>query len=301
MTQQLAAVSQAWFELEKPHFEATLAQKLEAMEGVCTELHAAMCHGLLGGGKRLRALLVIAAGKAVGTDAHLLMDTACAVEALHAYSLVHDDLPCMDNDTLRRGKPTCHVEFGETVALLAGDALQATAFQWLLQSRQLPDAVRLAQASVLSQAVGAQGMVSGQAIDWLHVGKGMDWPELKRMHGLKTGQLIVACVSLGCLSNPDSSASVRVGLAQYAESLGLAYQILDDILDVESSSVELGKTSGKDALANKPTSVSCLGLEQAKILLADLKTRALEACRVIDPVARRDLEALVELMTDRRS
>lgn len=290
-----------WFDSARAGLEQALAEKLAEFEGPSPVLNDAMAYALLDGGKRLRAMLVFAAGHAVGTPLSQLSDAACAIEAMHAYSLVHDDLPSMDNDVLRRGKPTCHVKFGEAFALLAGDALQTLSFQWLAESPQGSEQVRMQQIAALAGASGLQGMAAGQAIDLAHVGKAMGLAALEHMHARKTGDLIKASVRMGYVSNPGLSPVQKDGLEAYAHCLGLAYQVIDDILDVESTSDVLGKTSGKDALNNKPTMVSLMGLGQAKQLLARLRTEALAACAVIDPQQRSPLETLVELITNRKS
>ncbi len=297
----LTVPSADWFAQTKQHFEQHLLDKLKQVSGPSSLLNEAMAYGLVDGGKRLRAMLVFAAGHAVDTPQAQLLDAACAIEAMHAYSLVHDDLPCMDNDVLRRGKPTCHVRYGEAFALLAGDALQTTAFQWLAQSSQGNVEVRLNQIAALSVASGLQGMAAGQAIDLEHVGKDMDLVALQSMHARKTGDLIKASVRMGYLSNPVIDPGIQSALEDYADNLGLAYQTIDDILDVESSSEELGKTSGKDALQNKPTVVSLMGLTQAKERLATFRKNALLACGVFSPSQRVPLETLVELITNRTS
>lgn len=294
-------------------FETWLELKMKNLEGVSNELHAAMSYGLLDGGKRLRASLMFATGKALGVKPESLFDAACAIEAIHAYSLVHDDLPSMDNDVLRRGKPTCHVKFGEAMALLAGDALQTTAFQWLAESNLQPPLVRLEQVRILAQASGAQGMANGQAIDLTHVGKSMSLDELTHMHARKTGDLIAASVRLAYCAkefkaedldsgtNAGINADTKANLEQFAKALGLAYQVIDDILDVEASSEVLGKTSGKDALSNKPTIVSLMGLQEAKNLLNTLEQQALQACKHFDEESRSHLVLLTEWITKRKS
>lgn len=291
----------SWFDETRAGLELALASKLEQFKGPSRVLNDAMEYALLDGGKRLRAMLVFAAGHAVGTSVNDLTDAACAIEAMHAYSLVHDDLPSMDNDVLRRGKPTCHVKFGEAFALLAGDALQTAAFQWLAESVQGSVHVRMQQIAALAGASGLQGMAAGQAIDLAHVGKSMDLQSLVNMHARKTGDLITASVRMGYVSNPGLSAVEKNGLEAYAHCLGLAYQVIDDILDVESTSDVLGKTSGKDALNNKPTMVSLMGLSEAKALLAQLREQAFTACEVIAAPRRAPLETLVELITNRKS
>jgi farnesyl diphosphate synthase len=286
-------------------FEKWLELKMKNLHGVSNELHAAMSYGLLDGGKRLRASLMFATGKALGLNPEALFDAACAIEAVHAYSLVHDDLPSMDNDVLRRGKPTCHVKFGEAMALLAGDALQTTAFQWLAESTLQTPLVRLEQVRILAQASGAQGMANGQSIDLTHVGKSMDLDQLTHMHARKTGDLIAASVRLAYCAKEYSteglSSDTKVNLEQFAKALGLAYQVIDDILDVEASSEVLGKTSGKDALSNKPTMVSLMGLQEAKNLLNTLEQQALQACKHFDEESRSHLVLLTEWITKRKS
>lgn len=298
---QPAFLTRPWLDAVREEFERYLEDKISGMTGVSAELHQAMQYALLGGGKRLRACLMFAVGDAMGTAPAALMDAACAMEAMHAYSLVHDDLPCMDNDVLRRGKPTCHVKFGEATALLAGDALQTTAFQWALESSLLADSIRLQQATILAAAAGAQGMANGQAIDLTHVGRPMTLDQLKHMHARKTGDLILAAVRMASASRSGLSSQMQSGLEDYAKTLGLAYQVIDDILDVESTSEQLGKTSGKDALSNKPTMVSLMGLSEAKQLLANLRSTALKACERCGVDERHPMAILVDLITDRKS
>jgi geranylgeranyl pyrophosphate synthase len=290
-----------WMIRVRQRFESVLLNRLLDFSGPSVELNEAVRYALLNGGKRLRALLVYAAGEAVGTPVEQLDDAACAIEALHAYSLVHDDLPCMDNDVLRRGKPTCHVKFGEAIALLAGDALQTAAFHWLAFSSSGSAEARLAQIATLARASGLLGMAAGQAIDLLNVGRAMDFEALQEMHARKTGDLIAASIRLGYLSSNNLDATLIAAFDVLAQALGFAYQIKDDILDVEASSDVLGKTSGKDAANNKPTMVSMLGLEQAKAKLLKLHDEALSACVELDASKRAPLEMLVELITNRSS
>lgn len=282
-------------------FEQHLVDKMASLANVSEPLHQAMSYALLDGGKRLRASLLFATAQTLGLNPHNLFDAAAALEAIHAYSLVHDDLPCMDNDVLRRGKPTCHVRFGEAMALLAGDALQTTAFQWLAESVQQPAPVRLKQVAVLAKASGAQGMANGQAIDLTHVGKAMTLEALKHMHARKTGDLIAASVRLAYCAKADLPAANEQHLEQFAKALGLAYQVIDDILDVEASSEVLGKTSGKDAESNKPTMVSLMGLDQAKQLLLQLEQEALAACVALGSPQSLPLQLLTEWITQRTS
>lgn len=249
------------------------------------DLGVAMRYGVLEGGKRLRALLVLAACDAVGGHPEVALRASCAVEMIHAYSLIHDDMPCMDNDVLRRGKPTVHVAFGEAQALLAGDALQALAFEILT-----PDDVNISgdiQAKLcrlLALASGRDGMAGGQAIDLASVGKSLNEAELKRMHELKTGALLKASVEMGaaCDTQNGTSAShnqqfLQASLATYGAAIGLAFQVVDDILDVTADAAALGKTAGKDAAQNKPTYVALMGLEAAQAYAEMLLVKALTA------------------------
>ncbi|MGH8163922.1 MAG: farnesyl diphosphate synthase, partial [Rhodanobacteraceae bacterium] len=226
------------------------------------ELVRAMRYAVLGG-KRLRPLLVYATGAALGAEEYVLDAPACAVELIHAYSLVHDDLPAMDDDDLRRGRPTCHVVFGEAAAILAGDAMQALAFEIIAADRtpSIEAATRVEMVRVLSAACGAQGMAGGQAFDLAAVGKTLDLGELERMHVHKTGALIRASVRLGALAAGCGDAATIDALDRYGHAVGLAFQVRDDILDVEGHADVIGKTSGKDAAAAKPTFPSVLGMD----------------------------------------
>jgi farnesyl diphosphate synthase len=240
--------------------EDVLARALPPEAAPPQALHRAMRYAVLGGGKRVRPLLAYAAGEFAAADPARIDAVAAAVELTHAYSLVHDDLPCMDNDALRRGKPTCHVAFGEATALLAGDALQALAFEALARS-ELRDAV--AAVATLAAAAGAAGMAGGQALDLAAVGSALDLEALETMHRMKTGALIHAAVNLGAACGALLPAAERQALDAYADAAGLAFQIVDDVLDVEGSPATLGKTAGKDAAQGKPTFVSLLGLAGA--------------------------------------
>ena len=255
--------------------ESALQRLLPAQEIVPERLHRAMRYAVLGGGKRVRPLLVFAAGELAAADSARVEIVAAAVEMIHAYSLVHDDLPCMDNDVLRRGKPTCHVEFDETTALLAGDALQPLAFQ-LLAEHELADsaAAQLEMLAILAAASGSRGMAGGQAIDLASVGKTLSLPELEFMHIHKTGALIRAATVLGarCGRALDSASLER--LEHYAKTVGLAFQVVDDVLDCAASTATLGKTAGKDAAQAKPTYVSILGLARARALAEELRAEA---------------------------
>ena len=244
-------------------------------------LGAAMRYAVLDGGKRLRPLLVLATAEAVGGLLPPLGSAAwraaCALELIHAYSLVHDDLPCMDNDVLRRGKPTLHVQFGEAPALLAGDALQALAFEVLLpEDPSLEPALVVALCRQLARAAGWDGMAGGQAIDLAGVGQQLDQASLEDMHRRKTGALLLASVEMGALA-AGASADQLAALGCYGRALGLAFQVVDDILDVTADSSILGKTAGKDAAADKPTFVSLLGLEAAQAYADSLLAQAHES------------------------
>lgn len=231
-----------------------------------------MRYATLGGGKRVRACLVYAAGEARGAAAEVLDAPACAVELIHAYSLVHDDLPSMDDDELRRGRPTCHRAFDEATALLAGDALQTLAFEVLTDNTAISPAQRLDMIARLARATGSIGMAGGQAIDLASVGAQLNLNELEDMHARKTGALIQASVALGALA---AGESLPAALEDYGRTVGLAFQIVDDILDVEGDTATLGKTSGADQARNKPTYPALMGLPNAKARAAELHRRAL--------------------------
>ncbi|TSA18405.1 MAG: polyprenyl synthetase family protein [Betaproteobacteria bacterium] len=268
--------------------ETALQRFLPAAEIAPERLHRAMRYAVLGGGKRVRPLLVFAAGELVQADPARLEVVAAAVEMVHAYSLVHDDLPCMDDDVLRRGKPTCHVEFDEATALLVGDALQPLAYQILTEHVLADDpGAQLEMLRTLSVASGSRGMAGGQAIDLASVGKTLSLPELEFMHIHKTGALIRAAVILGarCGSRPDPGAFDRLG--RYANTVGLAFQVVDDVLDCDASTATLGKTAGKDAAQAKPTYVSILGLARARALAEQLRAEAQAALSTFDATAGR--------------
>jgi len=273
-----------WTRERQQRIEHVLDASLSKVAGATPALIEAMGYAVLGGGKRVRPLLAYAAGELADADPAIVDAPAAAVEMIHAYSLVHDDLPCMDDDVLRRGKPTCHIAFGEAMALLAGDALQAQAFA-VLHSARLPDP--RSTCLMLAEAAGASGMAGGQAIDLLHVGKAMSMADLEDMHLRKTGALIRAAIRMGaaCGSPVDEDA-----LDRYARATGLAFQVVDDVLDVEGSSATLGKTAGKDAAQNKPTYVTLLGLAEAKRHAESLREEARDALGVFGPRARRLLE-----------
>mgnify|MGYP002713048137 FL=1 len=257
--------------------EAVLEQVLPRADAAPATLHQAMRHAVLGGGKRLRPLLVYAGGQVFGETGTVLDPPAGAVELIHAYSLVHDDLPAMDNDDLRRGLPTCHVAFGEASAILAGDALQALAFEILADSPVTDPAAQIAMLRCLGAACGSTGMAGGQALDLDAVGQNLDLAALEHMHQLKTGALIRASVRLGALAGGGRDGPVLDALDRCAGRLGLAFQVRDDILDVESDSATLGKTAGKDARQSKPTFPSILGMDASRRHLGDLVEQALAA------------------------
>ena len=236
-------------------------------------LGLAMRYGVLDGGKRVRPLLVLAASQAVHGDPDAAMRAACAVELIHAYSLVHDDMPCMDNDVLRRGKPTVHVQFGEAQAMLAGDAMQALAFEVLTPDQGMAPALQARLCSLLARSAGYNGMAGGQAIDLASIGQPLDEHALRDMHHRKTGALLQASVLMGAACG-DASAAQWAALAGYGDALGLAFQVVDDILDVTQASSTLGKTAGKDLDNNKPTYVTILGLDAARRHANELRDKA---------------------------
>jgi farnesyl diphosphate synthase len=232
-----------------------------------------MRYAVLDGGKRLRPLLVMAAAEAVSGDSASALRAAVAVELIHAYSLVHDDMPCMDNDVLRRGKPTVHVKYGEAQAMLAGDAMQALAFEVLTPDAGMPPALMSTLVRLLARASGHHGMAGGQAIDLASVGRELDEHALRDMHRRKTGLLLQASVMMGAACGPADAAALDA-LKEYGAAIGLAFQVVDDVLDVTQDSEVLGKTAGKDVDQNKPTFVSLLGLEAARKYAHDLRDQA---------------------------
>ncbi|MDB5860196.1 MAG: Geranyltranstransferase (Farnesyl-diphosphate synthase)-like protein [Ramlibacter sp.] len=265
------------------------------------QLGEAMRYAVLDGGKRLRPLLVLAACEAVGGHHEAALRAACAVELIHAYSLVHDDMPCMDNDILRRGKPTVHVQFGEATALLAGDALQALAFELLAPAGAgIPDAVQARLCRLLAHAAGHAGMAGGQAIDLAAVGQSLTEDELHQMHSLKTGALLQASVMMGAACG-DTGRAANQGLTDYGRALGLAFQVVDDMLDVTADSATLGKTPGKDAAQDKPTYVSLLGLERAGAYSLELLQHARAALSTTRLPDTRALLALAEMVVIREN
>jgi farnesyl diphosphate synthase len=290
----------AWMAKVQARVEAALERFLPVDKAAAQRLHEAMRYAVLGGGKRVRPLLVFAAGETGGADPARLDVAACAVECLHAYSLVHDDLPCMDNDVLRRGKPTCHVEFDEATALLVGDSLQSLAFQLLAENRLADDpATQLEMVKILAVASGSRGMAGGQAIDLASVGRALTLPELEHMHIHKTGALIRASVALGARCSNALAPEQLARLDHYAKCVGLAFQVVDDVLDLESSTATLGKTAGKDAANNKPTYVSLLGHARARALAEELRAKAQAALAGMGEGARR-LSALADFIVLRK-
>lgn len=262
-------------------------------------LGEAMRYAVLDGGKRLRPLLVLAAAEAVAGHPQAALRAACAVELIHAYSLVHDDMPCMDNDVLRRGKPTVHVKFGQAQALLAGDALQALAFELLApEEGDIPAAVQATLCRLLARAAGHEGMAGGQAIDLASVGRALTEDQLRHMHRLKTGALLQGSVMMGAACGPVA-AGARDALARYGAAIGLAFQVVDDILDVTADSQTLGKTAGKDAEQDKPTYVSLLGLDRSRAYARELLAQALEALDASGLPDVRALRALARMVVER--
>lgn len=271
-----------WMQHKVSHTETVLESVLPQAASLPERLHQAMRYSVLGGGKRVRACLVYAAGEAslaktnIDSARQAALDlAAAAVELVHAYSLVHDDLPCMDNDTLRRGKPTVHVQFDEATAMLVGDALQPLAFS-LLAKMPVAPALVVQAIQILGNAIGSTGMVGGQAIDCENVGNNLSLDSLQQMHSMKTGALLRASVLLGGVV-AGASSPTRKSLEEYAQPMGLGFQVMDDILDVTSSTATLGKKVGQDAAYGKPTYVSLLGLEPSKALLESLLQQARDA------------------------
>ena len=287
----------AWSQVQLQRTEAALS----AWVGVNAPagLGEAMRYAVLDGGKRLRPLLVLAASEAVQGNAEAALRAACAVELIHAYSLVHDDMPCMDNDVLRRGKPTVHVAFGEARALLAGDALQALAFELLTpEGESVPAAMQARLCRLLGAAAGAQGMAGGQAIDLASVGLPLTEDQLRQMHRLKTGALLEGSVLMGAACG-QVDAGVQQALKDYGAALGLAFQVVDDVLDVVADSATLGKTAGKDAANDKPTYVSLMGLDGARTHAAALLQESLAALERSGLPDTRALRALAHMVVDR--
>ncbi|MDI6527678.1 (2E,6E)-farnesyl diphosphate synthase [Pseudomonas otitidis] len=282
--------------------DAALETLFDAPSNELDRLYQAMRYSVTNGGKRVRPLLVYAACEALGGNLDQADGAACAVELIHAYSLVHDDLPAMDDDDLRRGKPTTHKAFDEACAILAGDGLQALAFEVLADRRRNPQDgdTRLAMITALARASGPAGMVGGQAIDLGSVGIRLDQAALETMHRHKTGALIEASVRLGALASGRADDTLLRALQVYARAVGLAFQVQDDILDVESDTATLGKTQGKDQAADKPTYPALLGLDAAKDYALELRDQALHALRPLGEAAE-PLRTLARYIVERRS
>lgn len=251
-------------------------------EGNCAQKNVedAMRYSLLGGGKRLRGVLVLAFNELCGGKLNEALPFACAIEMVHAYSLIHDDLPCMDNDVLRRGKPTCHIRYGEAIALLAGDGLLTKAFEMICEAPSLSDHCRCKATATLAAAAGTKGMIGGQVIDIESEGSNISTPLLDTLHSLKTGALIRAAAALGCIS-ANADATVAAGADHFAAILGLIFQIVDDILDVTSSTEELGKSIGSDAENGKMTYATLYGIDGSKRIVSELTPQAKAALSIV--------------------
>jgi farnesyl diphosphate synthase len=290
----------AWMQDVQAQTEDALGRYLPPAAAVPARLHEAMRYTTLGGGKRVRPLLAYAAGELFGAAPDAVARAACAVEMIHVYSLVHDDMPCMDDDALRRGKPTVHVAYDEATALLVGDALQAQAFEVLAGAQDVAPARLVTMLRLLAQAAGTKGMCGGQAIDLDSVGLSLTLEELERMHQLKTGAMLRVSVLLGALAGRDLAPHELEALAAYSRAIGLAFQVVDDVLDATEDSATLGKTAGKDAAANKPTYVTILGLEPSKALAEQLRRQAHEALEPFGEQALR-LRELADLIVQRKA
>jgi farnesyl diphosphate synthase len=294
----------AWMQPHLERVEQALSAGISAQSPAA--LGEAMRYAVLDGGKRLRPLLVLATAEAVGEAASspAALNAACAIELIHAYSLVHDDMPCMDNDVLRRGKPTVHVQFGQAQALLAGDALQTLAFEMLTpQDASVGAAVQAACVALLARASGYQGMAGGQAIDLASVGQRLSEDQLRQMHRLKTGALLLCSVQMGAACLPGMPVPLLAALSRFGLALGLAFQVVDDVLDVTADSATLGKTAGKDEAADKPTFVALMGLEAAKAYAGTLASQAMQALADTGlPEARlAPLRALTAMVVERNN
>jgi len=278
---------QALLERWQARTERELAARLPVVSARPTRLHEALRYSALGGGKRVRPVLVYATANALGIPESVVDGVACAVELIHAYSLVHDDLPAMDDDDLRRGRPTCHKAFDEATAILVGDALQVLAFETLASGPGLPAdaAIRLELVRLLAIASGTNGMAGGQALDLAAVGRQLSLAEVEEMHGRKTGALIHAAVMMAAACSERASESVTPALDEFAHAVGLAFQIQDDLLDIEGDAQLLGKATGADRAHDKPTYPSIVGVEAAHRRMHELHARALAALAIIGPRA----------------
>jgi len=290
----------SWSRAVQVRIESALERLLPDTAIAPEKLHAAMRYATLGGGKRIRPMLAFAAGEAVGADSSRVEYAACAVELIHVYSLTHDDLPCMDNDDLRRGKPTCHVQYDDATALLVGDALQSLAFEVLTAPEACADtATQVEMLALLAKASGSRGMAGGQAVDLGATGKTLELAELEFMHIHKTGALIQAAVLLGALAGGQPAAAHREGLQHYAHCVGLAFQVMDDVLDSETDTATLGKTAGKDAAQGKATYLTLMNAKEARIYAHELIESALEAIIPFGP-AGASLAAIARFIVERR-
>ena len=288
-----------WMAVTQDRAESALGRFLPGADSIPARLHQAMRYATLGGGKRVRPLLAFAAGELTDAQPEALDIVGCAVEMIHAYSLVHDDLPCMDDDVLRRGRPTCHVEYDEPTALLVGDSLQTMAFELLAIQGIGEPKQQLEMIALLAHASGSRGMAGGQAIDLASVGQPLTQPELELMHALKTGALIRAAVLIGALAGSPMSADERASLDRFAKRAGLLFQVVDDILDCTASTATLGKTAGKDEAADKPTYVALLGLEKARAYADELRADARDALAIFGDRATR-LNQLADFICHRQ-
>ncbi|MDR5761899.1 farnesyl diphosphate synthase [Caballeronia sp. LZ035] len=288
-----------WMRGTLDRVETALEHYLPGTDIAPARLHEAMRYAVLGGGKRVRPLLVHAAGELTGASAQAVEAASAALEMIHVYSLVHDDMPAMDDDALRRGKPTVHIQYDEATALLVGDALQSQAFVALTAAGNgLNDSQQAALVRELAVASGSLGMAGGQAIDLESVGRKLSRPELETMHRKKTGALLRASVRMGALAGATPDAEALAALDQYAAAVGLAFQVVDDILDVTADSATLGKTAGKDAQHDKPTYVSIIGLDASRELAAQLGRDAHGAIQPFGPRGQR-LAELADLVVNR--
>lgn len=285
-----------WLQAGSARAEAALDLRLDSAQLLPQRLHEAMRYAAQGGGKRIRPLLVFAAGELGNANPRVLDAAAAAIEMIHAYSLVHDDLPCMDDDDLRRGRPTVHKAFDEATALLVGDALQTKAFEVLVGTQGTAE-MRLSLIGELSKASGSLGMAGGQAIDLESVGQKIDLAALKQMHAMKTGALLSCAVRMGAIA-AELDATALTQLTQYSTALGLAFQVVDDVLDATADSQTLGKTAGKDAADDKPTYVTLMGLEYAQNQAKELQGLALDSLASFGPKADA-LRALARLVVER--
>lgn len=283
--------------------DQALEQRLPTIDQAPARLHEAMRYSVLGGGKRIRPALAMATACAAGGQPEQALTGACAVELIHAYSLIHDDLPAMDDDDLRRGRPTTHIRFDQATAILAGDALQALAFEWLAGEASLPAGTRLAMVQTLAAASGTLGMVGGQAIDLAAVGQSLDLEALEQMHRRKTGALIEASVRLGLLSAVPADDGVRTRLQapldSYARAIGLAFQVQDDLLDIEGDTEVTGKRQGSDAARSKPTYPALMGADSARRYLATLLDQCRDSLSGFGPEADA-LRGMAEFVVSRR-